>query len=86
MAMKQLGPLSTQLAEAGVTQDHPVTVATNVSLPSFRTLKTTVATMKQDCTAANICNPAVVILHLPREKARSGTDRHIDQPTVSAVA
>jgi uroporphyrin-III C-methyltransferase len=86
MAMNRLGPLSRQLAEAGVSQDLPVTVATNVSLPSFRTLKTTLATMAQDCTAAKICNPAVVILRLPKETAQCKDDRYIYQGTVSVVA
>ncbi len=86
MAMKQLGPLSTQLAAAGVDADHQVTIATNVSQPSVRALSTTLATMAADCTAARISNPAVVILHLHKEETQSGLQRPFDPSMVFAQA
>lgn len=66
MAMNQLQALSDQLIAAGVAPDQQVTVATNVSRSNERTLTTTLAQLSHDCDAAQIRNPAVVLIALAK--------------------
>lgn len=72
MAMQQLAGLSAQLQTAGVGPDQAVTVAGNVAKPGERWLHTTVARLVQDCAAARMCNPAVIMLRLAKPAARAG--------------
>jgi uroporphyrin-III C-methyltransferase len=86
MAMRQLAALSQQLVAAGVNHDHPVTIATNISRPTFRALSTTLATMAADCTEARISNPAVVIVQLGKEEMQWGLESPIVPSWVFAQA
>lgn len=72
MAMKQLKPLSDQLIAHGVAPDQAITVATEVSRKTERTLRTTLARLSQDCAAANIRNPAVVLIELAKTPQAEG--------------
>jgi uroporphyrin-III C-methyltransferase len=67
MAMNQLQALTVQLLGVGVAPDQAVTVATNVSKPEERSLRTTVSRLSQDCRAANVRNPAVLMIELAKE-------------------
>lgn len=67
MAMNQLQALSDQLVAHGVAPEQPVTVATEVSRKTERILRTTLCRLRQDCNAANIRNPAVVLIELARD-------------------
>jgi siroheme synthase len=69
MAMHQLDDLTRNLVAAGISPDHAVTVAENVSRPSGRSLETTLADMAGDCAAARISNPAVILLTLRKPVA-----------------
>ncbi|MDO8884474.1 MAG: uroporphyrinogen-III C-methyltransferase [Pseudotabrizicola sp.] len=66
MAMNQLQALTAQLLGVGVAADQAVTVATNVSRPNERSLNTTVSRLSQDCQAANVRNPAVILIELAK--------------------
>ena len=66
MAMQQLSRLTEELAAAGVSLSQPVTIASQVSRPNARSLSTTLAEMAADCAEANINNPAVIMLSLPK--------------------
>lgn len=67
MAMKQLAGLTRDLLAAGIDSGQDVTVASDVSRQSARHLQTTLARMEADCAAAGIGNPAVILLHLPKQ-------------------
>lgn len=69
MAMHRLGPLCRQLAGAGLSPDQPVIVAANVEKPGARTLHSSLATLEQDCRAAAMVNPAVLIIRIARHAA-----------------
>jgi uroporphyrin-III C-methyltransferase len=73
MAMHKLADLAAKLITGGVDPDHPVTVAASVAQASARSLHTTLAGMSGDCVAAGLCNPAVVILSLPKHAAHPAT-------------
>ena len=66
MAMQQLETLAEKLTGIGLSSTHPVTIVTQVSRPSERHLRTTVAGMAADCAAAKVANPAVILLSLPK--------------------
>lgn len=66
MAMKQLKHLSIQLLAASVRPDQPVSIASHVSRHNAQTLHTTVQDMSNDCAAANLKNPAVIMISLPK--------------------
>lgn len=66
MAMQQLAHLSQQLVEAGVAPDQPISIASHVSRQNAQALHTTVRTMAADCAAANLKNPAVIMISLPK--------------------
>jgi uroporphyrin-III C-methyltransferase/precorrin-2 dehydrogenase/sirohydrochlorin ferrochelatase len=66
MAMQQLTLLSEQLVTAGVGPDQPVSIASHVSRQNAQALYTTVRNMAADCAAANLNNPAVIMISLPK--------------------
>jgi uroporphyrin-III C-methyltransferase len=66
MAMKQLTHLSRQLMAASVRPDQPVSIASHVSRHNAQALHTTVEDMATDCAAANLKNPAVIMISLPK--------------------
>ncbi|NEX46412.1 uroporphyrinogen-III C-methyltransferase [Pseudotabrizicola algicola] len=74
MAMNQLQALSEQLIAHGVSPEQAVTVSTEVSRRSERTLHTCLSRLWQDCQTARIRNPAVVMIELAK-----------DQPVVSSA-
>lgn len=72
MAMQQLAGLTQRLLALGVSPDQPVTIAANISRPTARNLRTTIFAMAGDCAAAQVRNPAVILLHLPKVAGQSG--------------
>lgn len=66
MAMQQLTHLSSQLMAAGVAPDQLVSIASHVSRDNEQSLQTTVRNMAADCAAANLKNPAVIMISLPK--------------------
>ncbi|MDR7127031.1 uroporphyrinogen-III C-methyltransferase [Pseudotabrizicola sp. 4114] len=88
MAMTQLRALSDQLIAAGVAPDQPVTVATNVSRANERSLTTTVAQLWQDCEAAKVRNPAVILIELakPPEPQPGGISFAAQSASAAAVS
>ncbi|MDO9637060.1 MAG: uroporphyrinogen-III C-methyltransferase [Pseudotabrizicola sp.] len=66
MAMNQLDALTQQLLLAGVAADQAVTVAANVSRPDERAIVTTVSRLSQDCAAAKLRNPAILLIELAK--------------------
>ncbi|MFN4154081.1 MAG: uroporphyrinogen-III C-methyltransferase [Paracoccaceae bacterium] len=86
MAMNQLPALSGQLIAAGVAHDQPVMVATNVSRNSERALKTTVARLWQDCDAAKVRNPAVILIELAKPRDPQPGDTCIAAHSVGHMA
>ena len=83
MAMHQLAHLTDQLLTAGVERGQPVSIASYVSRPNAQSLQTTVGGMVADCAAANLKNPAVIMIGLPKsglfgqhEHAREGQMTH----------
>lgn len=69
MAMQKLEGLAQSLFAQGIAQDHPVTIATQVSCPAERHQHSTLSKMAQDCAVARVTNPAVIILRLPKNSA-----------------
>lgn len=66
MAMNQLDALTAQLLAAGVAPGQAVTVAANISRPDERAIVTTLARLSQDCLAAHLRNPAVILIELAK--------------------
>lgn len=66
MAMQQLEALAARLLATGIAPDQPLAVAANVAKAGERSLQTTLADLAQDCRAAGLSNPAVILLHLPK--------------------
>ena len=62
MAIKHLGRISVALVEAGRSQDEPVAIVSNATLPSMKVLETTLGTAERDAKSANVQAPAIVCL------------------------
>jgi uroporphyrin-III C-methyltransferase len=73
MAMQQLKTLTDQLLAAGVAPDQPVTVATHVTKPNARRLRTTLARLAADCQHARLQNPAVILIKLAKAAVQPET-------------
>lgn len=85
MAMHQISDLAAQLVASGVRPDQPVTVASQVSRPSERSLHTTVQHMAQDCSVAGIGSPAVIMISLAKA-APPGMGTQTGVATAAAIA
>jgi uroporphyrin-III C-methyltransferase/precorrin-2 dehydrogenase/sirohydrochlorin ferrochelatase len=81
MAMQQLACLSSQLMAASVRPDQPVSIASHVSRHNAQALHTTVQDMATDCAAANLKNPAVIMISLPKSGILGRRD-----PALAAVS
>lgn len=84
--MQQLTHLSCQLVAAGVAPDQPVTIASHVSRDNALSLQTTVRSMAADCSVANLSNPAVIMISLPKSEAIGQHEDKLRRPAIAVLS